>query len=333
MTAGPAAVAILGGFALTGHAGVETAIGSDVSEAELRAITVESWDRDYSGGGYGWEVLTDKDTKAQGPYQPAASNLQAEREVKLIKGTPRDIKENEDYDQARVLGVKFAFTFPGYNTVTIRPPSKDQYTIERPRPYLNELALAQNYQKKTCFENPALSGGAQTNRAQMVDCVVGVELPGQVHQVSVWVLGRGNEYTLEGWIEDWKGDTHIYEFGSVDFVGWRPLTIKIPKQVPQDVSSFPQTKNLIFRQFKLRATPETSLETVYIFFDELRVLTNVFEVHFDGANMDFDQADCERKNKLLNMIKKHARNPDTIQLKDCSQAPGPAKPLNNQPNG
>ena len=326
-------VALVGGYALTGKAGVETAVGSDVSAAELRAITVESWDRDYSGGGYGWEVLTDKDTRAQGPYQPEASNLQSEREVKLIKGTPRDIKENEDYDQARVLGVKFAFTFPGYNVVTIRPPSVDQYTVERPRPYLNELALAENYEAKGCYDNPALSATTKGNRAQMVDCVTGVEFPGQVNQVSVWVLGRGNEYRLEGWIEDWKGDTHIYDFGSVDFVGWRPLTIKIPRQVPQDISSFPQTKNLVFRQFKLRATPETSLETVYIFFDELRVLTNVFEVHFDGAGLDFDAADCERKNKLLNMIRKHARNPDLIELKDCSQAPGPAKPLTDQPNG
>ncbi|MEQ8352071.1 MAG: flagellar filament outer layer protein FlaA [Leptospiraceae bacterium] len=324
--------ALLGGFAVTGQAGVETAVGSDVSSAELRAITVESWDRDYSGGGYGWEVLTDKDVKAKGPYQPKASNLQSEREVKLIKGTPRDIKENEGYEQARVLGIKYAFTFPGYNTVTVRPPSVDQYTVERPRPYLNELALAEGYQKRSCYDNEALSGGKDTNRAQMVDCVTGVELPGQVKQVSVWVLGRGNEYKLEGWIEDWKGDTHIYDFGSVDFVGWRPLSVEIPRQVPQDVSSFPQTKNLVFRQFKLRSTPETSLETVYIFFDELRILTNVFEVHFDGAGLDFDEADCQRKNKLLNMIRKHARNPDSIELKDCSQAPGPAKPLNDQPN-
>ena len=211
--------ALLGGFAVTGQAGVETAVGSDVSSAELRAITVESWDQDFSGGGYGWEVLTDKDTKAQGPYQPAASNLQSEREVKLIKGTPRDIKENENYDQARVLGVKYAFTFPGYNTVTVRPPSVDQYTVERPRPYLNELALAEGYEKRSCYDNPALSTSVTTQRAQMVDCVTGVELPGQVKQVSVWVLGRGNEYKLEGWIEDWKGDTHIYDFGSVDFVG------------------------------------------------------------------------------------------------------------------
>ncbi|PKL33719.1 MAG: endoflagellar filament sheath protein, partial [Spirochaetae bacterium HGW-Spirochaetae-10] len=33
------------------RAGVETAIGNDVTASEMRAITVESWDRDYSNGG------------------------------------------------------------------------------------------------------------------------------------------------------------------------------------------------------------------------------------------------------------------------------------------
>ena len=37
---------------IVGEAGVETAIGSDVSADELRALTIESWDRDYSGGGW-----------------------------------------------------------------------------------------------------------------------------------------------------------------------------------------------------------------------------------------------------------------------------------------
>jgi hypothetical protein len=313
------------------RAGVETAIGNDVTASELRAITVESWDRDYSNGGYGWEVLTDKDTRTMGPYQPQASNLQAEREVKLIKGTPADIRENLGYDQARILAVKFAFTFSGYNVVTIRPPAVDHYMVERPRPYLNELALAENYKARSCYQNPALSSVVTTQRAQMVDCVVGINLPGVVSKISVWVLGRGNEYVLEGWIEDWKGNTHIYKFGSIDFVGWRPMTIEIPKSVPQDVSSYPQIKTLVFRQFKLRSTPQTSLETVYVFFDELRVLTNVFEVNFDGNQIDFDRADCEQKNRLIKLIQSSARRPDLYQPKDCSQAPGPAAPIPNQP--
>lgn len=313
---------------------VETAIGSDVTASELRAITIESWDKDYSGGGYGWEVVTDADPRRQPnePYKPALANEKMEREAKLISGTPRDIRENQNYAEARVFGVKFSFTFPGYNTVTLRPPRVDQYMVERARPFLNETALLNRQQDGTypppgCYQNAALSQYTNPNRPVYVDCVVGLDMPGEVKAISVWVMGRGNEYELEGWIDDWKGATHILKFGSVDFIGWRPLTVEVPTSVPQGVDSYPATKTLVFRQFKIRAKPQTSLETVYIFFDELRVLTDIFEVHFDGATLDFDRPDCERKNRLYRLIRSNARNPEAWpELVDCSKAPGPAQP-------
>ncbi|MBX7059435.1 MAG: flagellar filament outer layer protein FlaA [Leptospirales bacterium] len=310
-------------------AAVETAIGSDVSSHELRAITIESWDKDYSNGGYGWEAVTNVDPRPQPneTYKAALANLKMEREVKLIAGTPRDIRENQNYPQARVFGLKFAFTFPGNNVVSLRPPRVDHYMVERARPHLNETALADsNYRIPSCFQDQTQSQYSNPNRPVYVDCVIGVDMPGQVKALSVWVMGRGNEYELEAWIDDWKGETHILKFGSVDFIGWRPLTVSIPNSVPQGVDSFPAVKTLVFRQFKLRATPRTSLEPVYIFFDELRVLTDVFEVHFDGATLDFDRPDCERKNRLYRLIRENARNPEAWpELVDCSKAPGPAQ--------
>lgn len=321
--------------AVKGSAELKTAIGSDVTARELRAITVESWDRDFTSRGYAWEAYTNfDDVKAVAKpedYNPSWTGPQSERHVKLIKGTPQDIKENLSNENAYLFGLKFAFTFPGHNVVTIQPPSNiDQYTVERPRPYLSDMALTGQAPPPTpCYKEAGLSMiNTNSARPQVVDCVTGIELPGIVKAVSLWINGRGQEYDLEGWIEDYKGDTHILQFGSLNFVGWRPLTANIPVYIPQDFNEYPQGKNLILKKFKIRARPNARVDTVYLFFDEIRVLTDVFDVHFDGAQIDFDKADCYKKQRILELMRKNARNPELFPLpKDCNKAPGPVAPI------
>lgn len=307
---------------------------NDVGSRELRAITIESWDRDYSGKGYGWRVTTDKDKKVKNTpqekvYEPLLTSVQAEREVKLIAGTSVNIRENQGYAQAQVLAVRFSFTFPGDHTVSISPPKADQYTVERIRHYLSESAAVSTEQqtaRKSCYENENLSIIRNTSeRAFVVECVNGVDMPGIVRELSVWVMGRGNYYELEVLLEDWRGNLHVLKMGSVNFIGWRPLKVKIPKHIPQEVNAYPQTKTLVLRKFKLRSVRHNTAgyveEPVYIFFDELRILSESFQHNFDGAQLDFDKIDCERKNNLYRKLRDNSRVPEQWpKLVDCTKA-------------
>lgn len=191
-------------------------------------------------------------------------------ESKLVEGRPKNLAFDEGNKKS--LGLKFQFVYAGYNKVIITPP-KDK-VVKR---YTGQLD--------------------EENKPKYRE-IPGVELPGKVKALSVWVLGRSNEYMLEGWIEDWTGDNHIFKFGSLNFVGWRPLTIDIPDSMPQGVESYPQTKTLIFKRFIIRSTPETSKEEVILFFDSLKVLTDMYDIFFDGADMSYDDEDKQNKERM-----------------------------------
>ena len=198
---------------------------------------------------------------------------QSAAKVKLVNGFP---KNQSSATNKKSLAVKFQFIFPGDNVVHLVPPKSR--TVTR-----SFGPIDQDFNRKSRQ-------------------VPGIELPGKVKKVSVWVLGRGNEYRLEGWIQDWKGDVRIYNFGSLDFIGWRPLTVEIPISVPQDIGSYPQTKTLVFKRFVIRQEKNASKESVVLFFDSLKVLTDVFDLFFDGADMNFDKSDEKAKARMKKYI-------------------------------
>ena len=72
-------------------------------------------------------------------------------------------------------------------------------------------------------------------------------------------------------------------------MGWRPLKVEIPVSVPQKFESFPQTRVTKITRFVLRADPaaqrEELMETAYFFFDQIKVLTDTYEVNFDGNEL------------------------------------------------
>ena len=113
-----------------------------------------------------------------------------------------------------------------------------------------------------------------------------IRFPGRVKGLSLWVQGRGKAYELEAWIKDYTGYVHTIKFGSLNYVGWKPLKARIPEYIPQSIESYPQTKTLVLERLVLRASPNENTEDVYFFFDQIKVLTEAFEVNFDGRDLD-----------------------------------------------
>lgn len=191
-------------------------------------------------------------------------------DTKLVEGRPRNLEF--DKGDKKSMGLRFRFIYPGYNTITLTPPKSK--VVKR---YTGQLD--------------------KDNKPKYVE-VPGLELPGQVKAISLWVLGRGHAYDIDFWVEDWTGDTYILKGGSLDFIGWRPITVVVPPAAKQVVQAYPQTKTLVLKKIVIKTTPKTSTEEVVFFFDSLKVLTDVFDVFFDGAEMNFDDADKMKKERM-----------------------------------
>lgn len=282
-----AAIPLLYSFnSLRGASTIKTLNGDDVDGAELRSVQVEGFESDA------WTAtVSPGDPEAipsvvddKGVAAPGEKWNSPEVAIKGEANKPCR-PQNLAYDESnkKCLGVRFKFIYPGNNVVSLIPPAtKKIYRV------LDEL---------------------DQNNKPKVQEISGLKLPGKVKAVSVWVLGRGNDYTLEAWIQDWKGSTHVLKMGSVNFVGWRPLTVKVPVNVPQDVDTYPQTKNLVLTKLVLRSRPSANTEKVVVFFDAVKVLTDMYDVHFDGADVDFDDADKKEKSEAreyAKQLKKYA---------------------------
>ncbi len=250
-----AAVAFVAGLMSprAARSAIETNVKPDLSAEQLKIVVVEDFeDSSKVGSAEGWKISTvPAELKDKGDKNPVEI-----LESKLVKGKPNDLKP-EDYAAngkgtkdkfENCLGIHFQFKYPGYNSVHLEPPLVK------------------------------LNGEKEKRRA--------IPLPGQAKAISLWFHGRGNDYKLETWVEDYRGNVHILKLGSVNFVGWRPLKTYIPINIPQKIDSYPQTKFLKIVRFVLRANPDEPANEIFMFFDQLKVLTDDFEVNFDGQKLD-----------------------------------------------
>ena len=93
LLSGIIAIAIaFSGVAYAEKKGLKTTNGNDLGSTELKSITLETWDKTE------WEVFTDKDSELPDAYgkkpykKDLATSTQSMRQVKLLKGYPRDVK-------------------------------------------------------------------------------------------------------------------------------------------------------------------------------------------------------------------------------------------------
>ncbi len=260
---------------------LETNVAADVSGSEMKAMVVEDFENFKIVEKIeddGWfasttpKVFTKGDDEAKKRKNPVLTF-----KVKSVPAGSSDMKVEDAYsptglgkEKKNAMGVHFKFRYPGNNAVHLEPPFELEWKDRTP------VLTYDQAMRKDVAER-------------------GIQLPGRAKSISMWVHARGFPYTVEVWIRDFKGDVHILEKQSINFVGWRPMIFQIPTNIPQTSDTYPATRTTKIVRIVLReitnvggeysSTSAKNSADVFVFFDQIKVLTDAYEVYFDGQDL------------------------------------------------
>jgi hypothetical protein len=165
-----------------------------------------------------------------------------------------------DPEGKNVLGIRCRFTRQGYNYVEIMPVKvADEDAEEKDIVYIGDDG--------TEYELDP------------------IPISGRVKMFDVWVWGSNYNYYLDAHFEDSWGVSHVIRMGDLDFGGWKNLSANIPGSISQATSYIPKSKPLRFMKFVIWTRPTEVVSDYYVYLDQMKVLTDVFETRFDGDDL------------------------------------------------
>ncbi|MBN1835460.1 MAG: flagellar filament outer layer protein FlaA [Spirochaetales bacterium] len=167
-------------------------------------------------------------------------------ESRLVEAWPESLfGKNKDGEELAVLGLHGKFLRKGYNYVEIVPGTGEGDNFE-PKP---------------------------------------IPIPGRAHYLDLWVWGSNHAYLLEAHVRDFQGIDHVLPIGSIQFTGWKNLQVKVPGSIPQAWQYLPRRQGLDLTKLVLWTQPIEKVDDFYLYIDQIKVTTDVFETFFDGFNL------------------------------------------------
>jgi hypothetical protein len=120
-----------------------------------------------------------------------------------------------------------------------------------------------------------------------------IPIEGITKTVSVWVAGRNFNHELTLLIQDFFGRNYEFYMGRLNFMGWKKMTVTIPPQADDGLSGVVQGNyhynnhmGIKIMGFRIDCDPLESYGSYYIYFDDLRAVTDLFsEYHRDPDDM------------------------------------------------
>ncbi|MCL2069967.1 MAG: flagellar filament outer layer protein FlaA [Treponema sp.] len=112
-----------------------------------------------------------------------------------------------------------------------------------------------------------------------------IPVPGRLREIDMWVWGANHNFYLEAYFRDYQGVVHSLHMGSLAYAGWRNLRIAIPNHIRQSRATLPRYAGLTFVKFRIWTTPTARVDNFYVYFNQMKILTDTFETMFDGNDL------------------------------------------------
>ena len=112
-----------------------------------------------------------------------------------------------------------------------------------------------------------------------------IDIPGRVKALDMWVWGSQYNYYMQVQLKDYTGVVWTLDLGDINYTGWRNLRVNIPSYIPQSEHYIPYLKSLKLVKLILWTRPAERVANFYVYFDHIKVLTDLFESRFDGDDL------------------------------------------------
>lgn len=118
-----------------------------------------------------------------------------------------------------------------------------------------------------------------------VKAVKPLPVEGIAKTANVWVVGRSYPHAMKLLIEDFWGKRFELYMGKLNHSGWKLMSVAIPPQnsagktgIIQKDYHYSTTMGLKIVGFRIECDPEEAYGNYYIYFDDLRVVSDLYEV-------------------------------------------------------
>ncbi|MCL2294726.1 MAG: flagellar filament outer layer protein FlaA [Spirochaetes bacterium] len=132
------------------------------------------------------------------------------------------------------------------------------------------------------------------NRRNEAGEFIGIPIPGRARELDLWVWGSRFDFYMEVHVRDYRGFVHVLDLGSINFAGWRNLSVEFPGRVRQVQRHIPQQQPLSLMKVVIWTRPNERVDNFYVYLDQIKVLTDIFTTRFDGDEL----ADPERVEEI-----------------------------------